>query len=105
MTASDPLTRHDPFPDRVPPLTKPQGPCGEAFHTNLYLMKLIFSRHLLASLTALCLSQPALFAATLTPLGYLPGGGSFSVAQGVSADGSTVVGYGNSANGPAEPFR
>src|SRR4051812_31470082 len=32
-------------------------------------------------------------AAALIPLGYLPGGPNYSVAQAVSADGSTVVGY------------
>jgi probable HAF family extracellular repeat protein len=37
-------------------------------------------------------------------LGDLPGGGFFSTANGVSADGSVVVGQGTSANG-AEAFR
>jgi hypothetical protein len=37
------------------------------------------------------LHAPSL-AASFTPLGYLPGGGRFSYAQGVSADGKFVVG-------------
>src|SRR2546423_7377237 len=38
-------------------------------------------------------------AASLTPLGDLPGGGFFSEAHAISADGTTVVGWGSvSAN-------
>jgi uncharacterized membrane protein len=33
-------------------------------------------------------------------LGFLPGN-SFSVAEGLSSDGSTVVGYSNSGKGPS----
>lgn len=43
-------------------------------------------------------------AATLTPLGDLPGGSFFSGAGGVSADGSVVVGQSSSASG-TEAFR
>jgi hypothetical protein len=38
-------------------------------------------------------------AASFTGLGDLPGGSFYSVAYGVSADGSVVVGQGNSASG------
>lgn len=41
----------------------------------------------------------AAFAASFTPLGDLPGGTFHSGAHGVSADGSTVVGYALSASG------
>jgi uncharacterized membrane protein len=40
----------------------------------------------------------------LTGLGDLAGGSFSSVANGVSADGSVVVGYGSSAAAGAEPF-
>lgn len=43
-------------------------------------------------------------AASLTPLGDLPGGSSFSFASGISADGGTIVGHSESANG-TEAFR
>jgi probable HAF family extracellular repeat protein len=44
------------------------------------------------------------FAASLTPLGDLPGGGFRSVANGVSADGSTIVGFSGLGAGQ-EAFR
>ncbi len=44
-------------------------------------------------------------AASFQGLGDLPGGNFGSIAFGVSADGSTVVGYSNSANGSVEAFR
>jgi probable HAF family extracellular repeat protein len=43
-------------------------------------------------------------AATFTAVGDLPGGSFHSIAAGLSADGSTVVGRSNSASGP-EAFR
>jgi probable HAF family extracellular repeat protein len=43
-------------------------------------------------------------AATFSGIGDLPGGSVYSVARGISADGSTVVGQSNSAAGP-EAFR
>ena len=43
-------------------------------------------------------------AVSFTPLGDLSGGGFYSYASGVSADGSVVVGRGNSASG-GEAFR
>ncbi|MFN9672520.1 MAG: hypothetical protein ACK552_08030 [Microcystis sp.] len=45
-------------------------------------------------------------AASFQGLGFLPGGSfSRSFAQGVSADGSVVVGESSSVNSPAEAFR
>ena len=44
-------------------------------------------------------------AASLTPLGDLPGGSVLSVANSVSDDGSTVVGHSSSASGDYEAFR
>jgi probable HAF family extracellular repeat protein len=53
----------------------------------------------------LCTSATRAFAgASLTPLGDLPGGGSYSWASGISADGSVVVGSSDSASG-REAFR
>lgn len=53
---------------------------------------------------AFSVSHPA-FAASFTPLGDLPGGGFESHATAISADGSTVVGYGTVAGGGTEAFR
>lgn len=51
------------------------------------------------------LMLPGIASATsFTPLGFLPHGNNSSVAWGVSADGTTVVGRGNSASG-YEAFR
>src|SRR5262245_31107084 len=44
------------------------------------------------------------FAASLTPLGDLPGGDFFNLAEAVSADGSTVVGF-SSSNSGNQAFR
>jgi probable HAF family extracellular repeat protein len=49
--------------------------------------------NLCAFLAVLLSFSASVSAATLTPLGDLPGGDFRSVATGVSADGSTVVGY------------
>jgi len=48
--------------------------------------------------------DPARAAAFFVPLGVLEGG-DFSSALGISADGSTVVGVGNSRTSISEPFR
>ena len=55
---------------------------------------------------SIALVQPAA-ADPFTPLGFIPVGGTYSIAQGVSADGSVVVGYGNStaAGSGTEAFR
>lgn len=53
---------------------------------------------------ALVLGPGAGRAASLTPLGDLPGGSFESKATGVSADGKTVVGTSMSTNG-VEAFR
>ena len=54
----------------------------------------------LSALLAVLLSFSAsASAASLTPLGDLPGGGSLAEANGVSGDGSVVVGWSNSASG------
>jgi probable HAF family extracellular repeat protein len=42
---------------------------------------------------------------TFTGLGDLPGGGTYSEAHAVSADGSVIVGYSSSPSGFAEAFR
>jgi probable HAF family extracellular repeat protein len=53
---------------------------------------------------SIALVQPAA-ADPFTPLGFLPGG-TYSIAQGVNADGSVVVGFGPStASGINEAFR
>jgi uncharacterized membrane protein len=54
----------------------------------------------------LCTSaaSQAFAAASLTPLGDVPGGGFFSEAWGVSDDGSTTIGYSFSDPGP-QAFR
>ncbi|MBI5863909.1 MAG: hypothetical protein HZB38_05275 [Planctomycetes bacterium] len=58
-----------------------------------------------AACLALAAATPALAQiATFQALGDLPGGTYYSYALGVSADGSTVVGVSNSANGP-EAFK
>src|SRR6478752_5457235 len=49
-------------------------------------------------------SQTATYAATFTPLGYLPDGSRFSDAYGISANGQFVVGASHSGNG-FEAFR
>jgi len=60
---------------------------------------------LAAAVAAAGLLGPAsTHAASLTGLGDLPGGSFFSWANGVSGDGSTVVGFGFSASG-SEAFR
>jgi probable HAF family extracellular repeat protein len=59
---------------------------------------------LLATLLFTSADARALDAASLTPLGDLPGGSFFSVANGISADGSVVVGQSTSASGD-EAFR
>src|SRR5262245_31903202 len=41
---------------------------------------------------------------SLTPLGDLPGGNFFSRAMGLSADGSTIVGFSSSSNSPGSNF-
>lgn len=56
---------------------------------------------LLAMLLYTSAASPA-FAASLTPLGDLPGGDFYSAAWAVSDDGSTVVGNSSSASGPFE---
>ena len=56
-----------------------------------------------ALLFALC-TRETYAAATFTPLGDLPGGSFESIANGISADGSVIVGQGISAAGP-EAFR
>jgi probable HAF family extracellular repeat protein len=62
-------------------------------------------RRYLPVLVACCaLTTPSLIAATLTPLGYLPGDSFYSRPYGVSADGTVVVGYSSSAIG-TEAFR
>jgi len=43
-------------------------------------------------------------AVSFTPLGGLPGGILFSLAEGVSADGKTIVGSGRNPSGQAEGF-
>ena len=52
----------------------------------------------------LLLDLPSSASPMFTGLGDLPGGSFSSLTRGVSADGSTVVGDGNSASGP-EAFR
>ena len=54
-------------------------------------------------LGSLGLSQNV-YAASFTPLGDLPGGSFTSFANGISSDGSVVVGFGSSASG-LEAFR
>ncbi|MBA3483694.1 MAG: PEP-CTERM sorting domain-containing protein [Pirellulales bacterium] len=58
----------------------------------------------LAVLLCTSAASPAFAAASLTPLGDLPGGDFRSVATGVSADGSTVVGFSGLGAGQ-EAFR
>ena len=62
----------------------------------------IFLTAILLALSILCVNQQAR-AASITPLGDLPGGSVFSYATGVSNDGSVVVGRGYS--GRYEGFR
>ena len=66
------------------------------------------ARSLTAFAVAACLAIPheaSAAAAAFTGLGDLPGSVLESVAYGVSADGSVVVGYGFSAGGVIEAFR
>src|SRR5262245_3228729 len=64
------------------------------------------SRHCAFLVLLLCISAAAraFAAASLTPLGDLPGGGFRSVANAVSDDGSTVVGFSGLGAGQ-EAFR
>jgi probable HAF family extracellular repeat protein len=64
------------------------------------------SRHcaFLAVLLSVSAASAAFAAASLTPLGDLPGAPFSSSAYGVSADGSVIVGWGASASG-YEAFR
>src|SRR5262249_31916314 len=63
---------------------------GKTMYMPRYLIALIIVLAHVGAATAQV--QPA-----FRPLGYLPGGGSESVATGVSADGRFVVGYSRSA--------
>jgi probable HAF family extracellular repeat protein len=70
------------------------------------MCRFVYRTVLLSALVAILLcggASPA-FAASLTPLGDLPGGIFDSLAKAVSADGSTVVGFSSSASG-SEAFR
>src|SRR5262245_14805654 len=58
----------------------------------------------LVVISLLVLGASRAVAATLLPLGDLPGGSFYSLSLGVSADGSVVVGRSESASGD-EPFR
>jgi probable HAF family extracellular repeat protein len=60
-------------------------------------------RHMLVLLVLLALSSAG--RADFVPLGDLPGGTFFSIANGVSADGGVVVGYGRSASEDELAFR
>src|SRR3972149_3043660 len=71
--------------------------------TRNTLMKNTRNTLLAAVLLALC-CRAGHAAATFTRLGALPGGFVASGGRGVSADGSVVMGYGNSASGE-EAFR
>ena len=59
--------------------------------------------NLCAFLSVLLSFSASVSAATLTPLGDLPGGDFESNAFGVSADGNTIVGFGT-RNGNTEAF-
>src|SRR4051812_19310866 len=64
-------------------------------------LKLTF--FLAAAVTALCVVSTQ--AATFTPLGFLPGGGSYSEARDISGDGNVVVGTSRNGANVNEAFR
>ena len=66
-----------------------------------WLLK-VGAKHALILLLLLRASRVVSVAATLQPLGDLPGGSFASWAWGVSADGSVVVGAGTPASGYGE---
>jgi probable HAF family extracellular repeat protein len=85
------------------------GPSGQAIFAapgNFRGDELMRSKHcaFLAVLLSVSAASAAFAAASLTPLGDLPGGSFGSYASGVSGDGSTVVGNSYSASGQ-EAFR
>ena len=70
---------------------------------SVYVLACRRSRRLL--LLCLSLASPLAVAASLTPLGHLPGGYSFSSAADVSDDGTVVVGSATNASGHSEAIR
>jgi probable HAF family extracellular repeat protein len=73
--------------------------CSTRSHAVLVLCSLVATVTLLGALP-----QNAQAQTTFTPLGFLPGG-HYSVANGVSSDGNTIVGGASNSNGNVRAFR
>lgn len=67
-----------------------------AFSAACVVGRVLMRNRILVGVT-LGLASLSASAASFTPLGDLSGGSFYSVARGVSADGSVVVGYGKAA--------